>query len=406
MSKIIDSIRLQFPQVTNPYPEKPILYFDSAATTLKPICVTNMVNQYYLKECANVHRGIHTLSEVSTGNYEGTRDKLQKFIGAKEREEIIFTKGTTDSINLIAQSYGQTNLKAGDEILITEMEHHSNIVPWQMLCERTGAVLKVAPIDDAGDILVSEFEKLLSNKTKLVSCVYISNALGTINPVKELIKMTRKTDAVFVLDAAQATSHLKVDVKELDCDFMAFSAHKMFGPTGVGVLYGKKALLEAMPPVNGGGDMIDTVTFEKTTYNTLPYKFEAGTPNIAGVIGFGAAIDFINSIGLEEIFEYEHELLEYATEKLLTIPGLKIIGEAQKKAAVISFTIEGLHPHDIATLANKYNVAIRTGHHCTQPLMKRMNVPATARASFSIYNNKAEIDELYESLLKIKTLFG
>lgn len=406
MSTNMDKVRSQFPQVTNPYPDKPILYFDSAATTLKPTCVTDMVTQYYLKECANVHRGIHTLSEVSTNHYEGSRDKIKDFINANSREEIIFTKGTTDSLNLIAQSYGTGNLVKGDEILITEMEHHSNIVPWQMLCERTGAVLKVAPIDDKGDIIISSFEKLLSSKTKIVSCVYISNALGTINPVKVLIKMTRKTSAIFILDAAQATAHMKVDVQALDCDFMAFSAHKMFGPTGVGILYGKKNLLESMPPVNGGGDMIDTVTFEKTTYNVLPYKFEAGTPNIAGVIGFGTAIDFINSIGLNKIFEFEDDLLKYATEKLKKIPGLKIIGEALKKASVISFTIEGLHPHDIATLANKYNIAIRTGHHCTQPLMKRMGVPATARASLSLYNTKNEIDELYESLLKIKTLFG
>lgn len=406
MSFPIEKIRKDFSQVATPYPVEPILYFDSAATTLKPQIVLETVNDYYLKECANIHRGIHTLSEISTGKYEKTRDIIKDYINANSREEVIFTKGTTDSINLVAQSFGSANLSTNDEILITEMEHHSNIVPWQMLCERTGAKLKIAPIDDNGDIIVSEFEKLLCDKTKIVSCVHVSNALGTINPVEELINLTKKTSAVFILDAAQSVAHMRVDVQKLDCDFMAFSAHKMFGPTGVGVLFGKKELLNQMSPIMGGGDMIDTVTFEKTTYNDLPYKFEAGTPNIAGVIGFGTAIEYINSIGLENIEKYEHELLLYATEKFIQIPGLKIIGNSKKKSAVISFTMEGLHPHDIATFANKYHVAIRTGHHCTQPLMRRMNVPATARASFSIYNNKAEIDKLYEALLKIKTLFG
>ena len=407
MSFPIEEIRADFPQVSTKHGDSPILYFDSAATTLKPKCVTDLTDKYYLNECSNVHRGIHTLSEVSTDRYEKTRDLIQNFIKAKSREEIIFTKGTTDSINLIAQSYGSKNIKKGDEIIITEMEHHSNIVPWQMLCERTGAVLKVAPIDDNGDIILEDFNALLSNTTKIVSVVYVSNSLGTINPIKEMIDSTRKkTGAIFIVDAAQAVAHMKVDVQELDCDFMAFSAHKMFGPTGVGALYGKQVLLDSMPPVNGGGDMIETVTFEKTTYNTLPYKFEAGTPNIAGVIGWASAMEYINKVGLERISTYENELLIYATEKLKLIPGLKVIGEAKKKASVISFTIEGLHPHDIATLANKYNIAIRTGHHCTQPLMRRMNVPATARASFSIYNNKEEIDKLFESLNKIKTLFG
>ncbi len=407
MSFPIEKVRSDFSQVTNPYPEKPILYFDSAATTLKPKSVIKSVERYYLEECANVHRGIHTLSEVSTTNYEATRDKLQEFIGAKTREEIIFTKGTTDSLNLVALSYGPENLSPGDEILISHMEHHSNIVPWQLLAKKTGAILKVAPINDAGEIIISEFEKLLSSKTKIVSCVYISNALGTINPIKEMISLVKeKTKAVFVVDAAQAVSHLAVDVTDLDCDFMAFSAHKMFAPTGVGVLYGKKDLLEKMPPIFGGGDMIDVVTFEKTTYNDLPYKFEAGTPNIAGVIAWGTAIDYINDLGLSAIYEYESELLTYATQKFEKIEGLRIVGTAKEKASVISFVMEGLHSHDIATLANKYQLALRTGHHCTQPLMQRMNVPATARASFSIYNTKEEIDKLCTALEKIKTLFG
>jgi cysteine desulfurase/selenocysteine lyase len=400
-----NKIQKEFPQTQELYQGKEIVYLDSAATNLKLRSVIDMVNTYYGKECANVHRGIHTLSEVSTGRYENTRDVLAKFLNTRKREEIIFTKGTTESINLVARTWGDQNLKEGDEIIISHMEHHSNIVPWQMLCERTGAKLKIIPINDQGELIYEEYLKLLSKKTKLLSIVYVSNALGTINPVSKMIKDAKKNDTTVLLDAAQASAHMKIDVQELDCDFLAISAHKMFGPTGVGALYGKEEILEKMPPLFGGGDMIDTVTFEKTTYNVIPQKFEAGTPNIAGVIAWAPAIDFINETGLENIAEYEHTLLTYATEQMSSIPELTIIGTAKEKSAVVSFTIEGIHPHDIATLANKYGMAIRTGHHCTQPLMKRLNVPATARASFSIYNSKEDIDKLVIALKKIIELF-
>lgn len=395
-----------FPQISTKTRDHVITYLDSAATTLKPKAVVEAVDTYYLKECANVHRGIHTLSEISTDKYEKTRDLLKDYLGAEHREEIIFTKGTTESLNMVARTYGEENLKPGDEIIISYMEHHSNIVPWQLLSERTGAVLKIMPINDQGEIILEEAFKLFTSKTKLVSVVFVSNSLGTINPVKEIINKAHEVGAVCLLDGAQATTHEKINVKELDCDFLALSAHKMFGPTGVGALYGKKELLEKMPPFMGGGDMIDLVTFEKTTYNDLPYKFEAGTPNIAGVIGFGAAIEFINSIGLENIIAHEQELLEYGTKKLKEVKGLRLIGEAKHKASVLSFVIEGTHSHDIASFTTQDGLAIRTGHHCTQPLMKRMNVPATARASLSIYNTKKDIDKLYNSLMKMIDIFG
>lgn len=401
----IKNARNDFPQMNEEYNETKIIYLDSAATTLKPQSVMDKIEQYYLHECANIHRGIHTLSEVSTSHFEETRDKIQKLINAKHRHEIIFTKGTTDSINLVATSLGQYYFEEGDEILISTMEHHSNIVPWQLVCERTGAKLKVMPINDKGEILLDEALSMITEKTKLVSLVYISNSLGTINPVEDVIKKAREIGSQILIDGAQAIAHTVVDVQKLDCDYLAFSGHKMFGPTGVGVLYGKENVLNEMPPYQGGGDMIDTVTFEKTTYNTLPHKFEAGTPNIAGVIGLGAAVDYLNKLGIENIREYEDDLLSYATEQIKTVPGLKIIGEAKNKASVISFTIEGLHPHDIATIGNKYGLALRTGHHCTQPLLKRLNVPATARASFSIYNNKEDVDHLVKSLKKMVELF-
>lgn len=400
-----EKIQADFPQTSTPHNGSVITYLDSAATTLKPKQVVETVDRYYQEECANVHRGIHTLSEICTDRFEQTRDKVQSLINAPKREQVIFTKGTTDSINLVANCFGQS-LKPGDEIIVSTMEHHSNIVPWQMLCERSGALLKVIPINDQGEILLDEYQKLLSDKTKLVSVVFISNALGTVNPVKEITQLAHKAGAKVLIDAAQAIAHESVDVQDLDCDFMAFSGHKMFGPTGVGVLYGKEDILNSMPPYQGGGDMIDTVSFEKTTYNTLPHKFEAGTPNIAGVIGLGAAVDYIQSLGLDEIKAYEHELLEYATEKMLSVPGLTIIGTAKKKASVISFTMKDLHPHDIASLANKYGIALRTGHHCAQPLMKRLNVPATARASLSIYNTKEDVDKLVSALNKMVELFS
>jgi len=406
MTYLHNDIPKDFPQIVTPFEGHNITYLDSAATNLKLNSVVDLVNQYYLKECANIHRGIHTLSEVSTSKYEKTRDLFQAFINAEHREEIIFTSGTTHSINLVAKTWGEANLVSGDEIIISEMEHHSNIVPWQMLCEKTGAVLKVIPVNTKGEIELEEFDKILTEKTKLISIVYISNALGSINPVKEIIEKAHNKNALVLLDAAQAMSHVKIDVKALDCDFLACSAHKMFGPTGVGVLYGKLDLLNAMPPLFGGGDMIDLVTFEKTTYNTLPHKLEAGTPNIAGVIGFAPALEYINKLGLDNISKYEHELLMYGTEKLSSIPELTIIGTAENKSAVISFVIKDIHAHDLATLLNKYHIAIRTGHHCTQPLMKKMGVSATARASFSIYNTKQDIDKLYNALLKIIELFG
>ncbi len=399
-------IRSQFPQIGHKTNGHEIYYFDSAATTLKHKNVVMATERYYQEECANVHRGIHTLSEISTDRYEQTREKLHHFINSQGREEIIFTKGTTESINLVAKSWGESNLGPGDEIIISHMEHHSNIVPWQMLCEKTGALLKIIPITDKGDIDLDAYTNLLSTKTKIVSCVWASNTLGTINPIEKMISMAHEKGAVFLVDAAQASSHIKIDVQKLQCDFLALSAHKMFGPTGVGLLYGKKDILNQMPPLFGGGDMIDTVTFEKTTYNVLPQKFEAGTPNIAGVIAWAEAIDFIQATGVENIAEYEAELLAFATEELTQVPGLRIIGTSKNKVAVISFVIEDLHPHDIATLANKYHIAVRTGHHCTQPIMERMKVPATVRASFSVYNTQEEIIKLKEALIKITELFG
>lgn len=401
-----EKIEEAFPQVTQTYADgKPIIYLDSAATNLKHKDVMTALETYYLKECANVHRGIHTLSEISTDKYELTRKTLARFFNTRRVEEIVFTKGTTEAINLVARTWGDENIIAGDEIIISHLEHHSNIVPWQMLCERKKAVLKVIPINDAGELILEEYQKLLTPKTKLVSVNYISNALGTVNPVNKIITLAKKVGALTLIDAAQAAAHKEIDAQALDCDFLAVSAHKMFGPTGVGALYGKYELLDSMPPLYGGGDMIDTVTFEKTTYTHPPQKFEAGTPHIAGIIAWKPALDFIKEVGLKNISKYEQELLIYATEKLSSLSGLRIIGTAKEKGAVISFVIDEIHAHDIATLANKYQLALRTGHHCTQPLMQRLNVPATARASFSIYNTKKDIDHLYESLKKIIELF-
>ncbi|MAX66738.1 MAG: cysteine desulfurase [Bacteriovoracaceae bacterium] len=403
----LNEIKEYFPQIGQKYNEQNITYLDSAATNLKYKGVIELTTDYYAKTCASVHRGVHSLSEFNTNRYEQTRKSLQEFLNASSDSEIVFTKGTTDSINLVARTWGDQNIQKDDEILISELEHHSNIVPWQMLCERTGAKLKIAPINDKGEIRQEEYKKLINSKTKLISIVYISNALGTINPIKEMIEIakTENPKIKFLVDAAQASAHLKLDVKSLDCDFLAISAHKMFGPTGVGVLYGKQEILESMPPLQGGGDMIDVVTFEKTTYTVPPQKFEAGTPDIAGIIAWSEAIKFINQIGLDKIFQHEHTLLTYATEQMQEIDKLHIIGTAKEKSAVISFVIDGLHPHDIATLANKYGLALRTGHHCTQPLMKRLGVPATARASFSIYNTKEDVDHLVTSLKKIIDIF-
>ena len=405
MSFNISQIRKDFPNLSIQVHGKPLVYLDNAATTLKPQSVIDTVDRYYKSGTSNVHRGVHYLSERATAEYEEARRKVKDFINAQHIGEIIFTRGTTDAINLVAQSYGRTFLKAGDEILISHMEHHSNIVPWQMLCEEKKCVLKIIPINDRGEIIYEEFEKLLTPKTKFLSIVYISNSLGTINPVKKMIQSAHRVKVPVLVDGAQAVSHRKVDVLDLDCEFFVFSGHKLFGPTGVGVLYGKTDFLNRMPPSQGGGDMIASVTFEKTTYNSLPYKFEAGTPPIAQVLGLGAAIDYVNKIGLENISEHEKELLQYATKSLSSIEGLRIIGRAQMKASLVSFVLPNIHPHDLGTLVDEDGVAIRTGHHCTMPLMQRFGVPATARASMSFYNTKEEIDQLVKAIHRAKEIF-
>ncbi|MBA2406199.1 MAG: cysteine desulfurase [Bdellovibrionales bacterium] len=397
--------RKDFPVAEQVINGKRLAYLDSAATTLKPLTVIDEMDRYYRLETSNVHRGLYWLSENATNKFEATRDKLAKLINSPDRKQVIFTKGTTESINLVAQCYVRPFLKEGDEILLSQMEHHSNIVPWQLAAEEKKLKIRVIPINQDGDIIYEEYLKLLTDKVKLVSVVYVSNALGTINPVKDMIQAAHKIGAKVFVDAAQAIAHTKVDVQDLDVDFLGFSGHKMFGPTGVGVLYAKEELLNQMPPYQGGGDMIDVVTFEKTTYNNLPHKFEAGTPSISAVIGLGTAVDYINHIGIDTIKKVEDELLAYGTKKLSSIPGLKIYGTAKEKASVISFGIEGIHPHDIATLIDKEGVAIRTGHHCAQPLMQFLGVPATCRASLSIYNNQADIDQLYAGLIKVKSFF-
>jgi cysteine desulfurase / selenocysteine lyase len=396
----LNKIRADFPILSREINGKLLVYLDNGATAQKPQQVIDVITKYYQLENANIHRGIHTLSQEATDAYEKARITVQHFINAKHEHEVIFTSGTTGSINLVASSFAKKHLKAGDEIIISTMEHHSNIVPWQMVCEEYGAVLKVVPINDKGEFLVEEYEKLLSEKTKLVAVTHVSNTLGTINPVKEIITKAKKYNAFTLIDGAQAVPHKKVDVQELDCDFYVFSGHKMFGPTGVGILYGKETILNDLPPYQGGGDMIKTVTFEKTTYNELPHKFEAGTPNIVGGIALAAAIDYMNNIGIENIVTHETELLNYATEQIKTIAGIKIIGEAEKKASVLSFVVDGTHPSDIGMIVDKLGIAIRTGHHCTEPLMNRFNIPGTARASFAFYNTFEEIDEFITALKK------
>ncbi|PIP89944.1 MAG: cysteine desulfurase CsdA [Bdellovibrionales bacterium CG12_big_fil_rev_8_21_14_0_65_38_15] len=404
--KTIEQIRADFPELERIVHNKTLIYLDNAASTIKCKSVIDAVTRHYSFDAANIHRGVHYLSETGTMQYESTRDALREFINSESREQVIFTKGTTESINLVAWSWGIDNLKKGDEIILTTLEHHSNIVPWQLVAERTGAKVVEAPVDDNGDIILSELKKKLNSNTKMVAFNLISNALGTINPVKEIIEMAKSVGAKTLVDAAQAIAHMKIDVQELDCDFLAFSSHKMFAPTGVGVLYGKKDLLNAMSPWQGGGDMIDVVTFEKTTYNELPHKFEAGTPHIAGVIGLKYAIEYIQEIGLSRIEEIEHELLTYATKKFSDIKGLKIIGTAKHKSAVISFVIDGLHPQDIGTILDQQGIAVRTGHHCTQPLMKRFGITGTTRASFCFYNTKEEIDKLVAGINKAIELLG
>ncbi|MEO9967611.1 MAG: cysteine desulfurase [Reichenbachiella sp.] len=397
----IQEIRKQFPILNQQVNGKPLIYFDNAATSQKPQCVIDALTHYYNTDNSNIHRGIHTLAERATTAFEDTRKSVAKFINANEAEEVIFTKGTTEGINLVAATYGRKFIKAGDEIIVSGLEHHSNIVPWQMLCEENGAMLKVIPVNDKGELIFDEYVKLLSDKTRLVAVNYISNALGTINPVKEIINEAHKAGAKVLIDAAQAAPHVKMDVKALDCDFLAFSAHKVYGPTGVGALYGKRTVLEAMPPYQGGGEMIKEVSFSGTTYNDIPYKFEAGTPNIGEVIAFKAAIDFVEDLGQENIARYEDELMAYANELLKDVEGFVPVGTATKKASVISFLIEGVHPFDLGQLLDAKGIAVRTGHHCAQPLMDFFNIEGTVRASFSVYNTKEEIKYFVESLQAI-----
>jgi cysteine desulfurase/selenocysteine lyase len=394
----VEAIRRDFPVLHQEINGHPLAYLDNAASSQRPQSVIDAVRFYEEHDHANVHRGVHTLSQRATDAYEGGREKIRAFINAESSQEIIFVRGATEAINLVAQSYGRSRMQAGDEIVITTMEHHSNIVPWQLLAEQTGVRLRVIPINRRGELELDAVDELLNERTRLLSVVYISNALGTINPVKTLIDRAHSRGIPVMLDAAQAAPHTRIDVQALDCDFLAMSGHKMYGPTGIGILYGKRSLLEEMPPYQGGGEMILAVNFERSVYNELPYKFEAGTPNISGAIGLGAAVDYLQGIGLERISRYEHKLLRYATEKLESIPELKIVGTAREKASVISFTVDGVHPHDLGTIVDSEGVAIRTGHHCAMPVMEFFGVPATARASFAFYNTTAEIDALANAL--------
>lgn len=397
----IEEIRATFPVLHQEVNGKPLIYFDNAATTQKPQSVLDALTGYYQNDNSNIHRGAHTLADRATRHYEETREGVKNFINANESAEVIFTKGTTESINLVASSYGRKFITKGDEIIISTLEHHSNIVPWQMLCEEKEAVLKVIPINDQGEILLDEFENMLSDKTKFVSIVHVSNALGTINPVKEIIKKAHQVGAKVLLDGAQSTNHLDIDVQDLDCDFLAFSAHKLYGPTGLGILYGKRSLLEIMPPYQGGGEMIKEVTFGKTTYNEIPFKFEAGTPNIADVIAFQKALDFISELGKLQIKKHEDELLAHANLVFGQLKGFIPVGTAKEKVSVLSFNINGMHPFDVGVMLDANGIAVRTGHHCTQPLMQRLGLEGTVRASFSVYNTKSEIDQMAMSLAKI-----
>jgi len=402
----VQAYRRDFPILQQSIRGKALVYLDNAATSQKPRAVLEAMDRYYETTNANIHRGVHFLSEHATLEHEAARSAAQQFLNAGDAREIIFVRGATEGINLVASSYGRAHVGAGDEVLLSAMEHHSNIVPWQMLCEEKGARLRVAPIDDRGELILEEFEKLLCPRTKIVAMAHVSNALGTINPVRRIVEMAHQRGIPVLLDGAQAVPHLAVDVQSLDCDFYVFSGHKVYGPTGIGVLYGKSALLEAMPPYQGGGDMISSVTFEKTTYNTLPFKFEAGTPDIAGAIGLRAALDYVREAGLARIAAHEHELLEYGTRALSAIPGVRLIGTAREKAAVISFVMEGVHPHDIGTILDREGIAIRTGHHCAQPVMQRFGIPATARASFALYNTTGEVDALAHGIRKVHEVFS
>ncbi len=402
----VNRIREEFPILKQKIHGKPLVYLDSAASAPKPQVVIDRVSRLYADDYSNINRGVYELSQRSTKAYEDTRVKVRRFLNAASEREIIFVRGTTEAINLVAHSYGRTYVKEGDEIVISAMEHHSNIVPWQILANEKKARLRVAPMDERGELKLDELEKLLNGKTRLVAVAHVSNALGTVNPVRRIIEMAHRRNIPVLLDGAQAVPHMRVDVRDLDCDFYCFSGHKLFGPSGVGVLYGKESFLESMPPYEGGGDMIRSVTFEKTTYNRLPYKFEAGTPNIAGVVGLGAAIDYVNRIGLDALERHEHELLSYGTEQLLSIKGLQIVGQARHKASVLSFVLEGIHPHDIGTILDQEGIAVRTGHHCAQPVMDFFGVPATARASLALFNNKDDIDALVRGINRVKEVFA
>jgi cysteine desulfurase/selenocysteine lyase len=402
----VERIRADFPILKLRPGGKPLVYLDNAASSQMPQPVIDRLVRYQTTQHANIHRAVHTLSEIATAEYEEARAKLAHFINAREEREVIFTSGTTDAINLVMHGYGRKFIGAGDEIILTTLEHHSNIVPWQMLAEEKGARIRVAPINDAGELLIDEYEKLFNERTRLVSVAHVSNALGSVNPIKQMIAFARTRGVPVLVDGAQGAPHMKVDVQDLDCDFYAFSGHKLCGPTGIGVLYGKASVLERMQPFKGGGDMILSVTFEKTTYNTIPHKFEAGTPPIAAAIGLGAAVDYLSAIGMDAIAAHEHDLLEYATGKVVRMPGVRIIGTAEKKAAVLSFAVEGVHPHDVGTLLNQDGIAVRTGHHCAQPVMQRFKVPATSRASFAFYNTMAEIDALVAGIRNVQKVFS
>ena len=402
----VERVRADFPILARQVNGRALAYLDNGASAQRPRAVIEAESRYYERTHANVHRGVHTLSQEATAAFESTREKVRAFVNAASSREVIFTRGTTESINLVAQSYARPRLQPGDEILVSWLEHHANIVPWQLVCEQTGAVLRAAPIDERGEIRFEEFEKLLSERTRLVALAHVSNALGTVVPIQKFIAAAHARGVPVLIDGAQAVPHLAVDVRALDCDFYAFSAHKMYGPTGVGVLYGREKLLEAMPPWQGGGDMILEVRFSGTTFNALPHKFEAGTPNIAGVVAFAAAIDYLTDIGLERIAAYEHGLLEYATAKLAAIPGLRPIGTAREKSALVSFVLEGVHPHDLGTILDAEGIAIRTGHHCAMPVMEFFGVPATARASFALYNTREEIDRLAAGVARAREVFA
>ena len=402
----IETVRTDFPVLHQMVNGKPLVYLDNASTSQKPQAVIDTLVQYYTMDNSNVHRGVHTLSQRATDHYEEARAKVRKFINAEADEEIIYVRGTTEGINLVAQTFGRQNVGEGDEIIVTAMEHHSNIVPWQILCQERGAHLKVIPITDSGELVMEEYERLLGPRTKLVSIVHQSNALGTVNPAKQITDMAHGLGVPVLVDGAQSAPHMTVDVQDLGCDFFVFSGHKLYGPTGIGVLYGRADLLNAMPPYQGGGEMIKSVTFEKTIYNDLPHKFEAGTPDIAGAIGLGTAIDYISNLGMSNIYNYERELLEYGTQRLSAIEGLQIIGTAREKAGVLSFVMEGIHPHDIGTILDTEGIAVRTGHHCAQPVMDRYEIPATARASLALYNTREEIDALVKGIDRTIEVFG